>query len=238
MVNFLVNSGITEKAVASLASRHVLVPVGSTIRKVPARGRAGSLDFMAFCIFPRMSHASQRDRPRQHLHPFFTTWHITFGAHAQRLHGGPRATVDRHHNQRGEPFIGRDQQREDAERAILKAPPVLLSIAQCVFIEAVVPRICERGGWMLRTCSASPPPRDGDHVHVLLDAPSDAEPKVIRGLLKRWLTQEMNEQWPQDDECFRGWWAEGGSTKPVKDDQYLTNAYWYIEAQRATPSAV
>jgi hypothetical protein len=84
--------------------------------------------------------------PRQTPHPFFTTWHITFGTHGARLHGGPRLTVDRDHNQRGEPFIGeggRDPDREQRERAKLKSQPVILSIEQCVFIESVIPAICE-----------------------------------------------------------------------------------------------
>jgi hypothetical protein len=230
---------------------------------------------------PRMSASSKQheaqSRPRQHLHPFFTTWHITFGAHAARLHGGPRATVDRQHNQRGEPFIDRNPDRESRERAKLKAPPVMLSVEQCAFIESLLPVICTRGSWILRIGSASPPPFDGDHVHVLLDAPPQAQPKVIRELLKRWLTQALNERRPPVEQSEsqrtseparpradtpprpgavtsprpRGseparpraaapfeWWAEGGSTKPVKDESYLNNAYTYVEGQRATPRAV
>ena len=29
------------------------------------------------------------------------------------------------------------------------------------------------------------------------------------------------------------WWAEQGSNKPVKDAQYLNNAFGYIQRQRA-----
>jgi hypothetical protein len=175
------------------------------------------------------------DEELQTLRLGWTTWHVTFGAHAARLHGGVRATVDREHNQRGMPFVGRDEAREQSNRAALKAPPVTLSVAQSVFIEAVLPTICERGGWVLRTCAASPPPIDGDHVHVLLDALPSADPGTIRELIKRWLTQALNKRWPVENrEAFRGWWAEGGSTKPVKDAAYLNSAFRYVKRQRAT----
>ena len=201
------------------------------------------------------SNSCEREHALQQLHPFFTTWHITFGTHGARLHGGPRATVDRQHNQRGEAFIDRNEDREEAELRRMNSPAAPLTIEQCMFIEAKIPSICERGGRILRTCAA-PAPRqtgtgtcrlalDGDHVHVLLDAPRDAEPKVIRELLKRWLTQAMNERFSTSEparpragkapkEKSKQWWAEGGSTKPVKDIEYLRNAHGYIERQRAT----
>lgn len=78
---------------------------------------------------------------------------------------------------------------------------MILTAEQCTFIESIMPEICRRGGWTFRTCAAPlPPPRghDGDHVHVLLDALPEAEPKVIRELLKRWLTQELNKRFPAE----------------------------------------
>ncbi|MCI0674299.1 MAG: hypothetical protein L0Y42_00820 [Phycisphaerales bacterium] len=185
------------------------------------------------------SKLQQRPRELQQLHPHFTSWHITFGTYGARLHGGARFTVDRRHNQRGESFIGRDSERRQSEHDKLKSPALILSGEQCVSIEAALPSICERGGWIVRTCSASPPPRDGDHVHILLDAPPESPPKTIRELLKRWLTQTLNEHFKSDpSEPARpragAWWAEGGSTKPVKDPEYLNNAFNYIQRQRAT----
>ena len=61
--------------------------------------------------------------PRQHLDPARTTWHITWGTYASRLHGGYRPTVDKQHNQRGEPFLPRDEPRERDTLATLNFPP-------------------------------------------------------------------------------------------------------------------
>ena len=169
---------------------------------------------------------------RQHLDPTRTTWHITFGTHGSRLHGDDAPTVDRQHNLPGTPFLGRDPARASRERQSLRCGEVRLTDAQRRFIETILPRICERGGWTLRACAAPSPP-ENDHVHVLLDADPSRHGKGIRKWLKRWLSEALTAEFgpPPDGE----WWAEGGSTKPVKEDQYLNNAWPYIIRQRTTP---
>lgn len=174
------------------------------------------------------------DDPRQFLDPRRTTWHITFGTHGARLHGGDALTVDREHNRRGEAFIARNPDREREEAARLRGTMVRLTDEQRAFIERTIPRLCERGGRMLRTCAAPPPPED-DHVHVLLDADPHRHGKDIRKWLKRWLSEPLTVEFgpPAAGEG----WAEGGSTKPVKEERYLNNAYAYVARQRSTPPA-
>ncbi|MHB1156034.1 MAG: transposase [Phycisphaerales bacterium] len=162
----------------------------------------------------------------QCLHPSRTTWHITFGTYGTRLHGDSRPTVDRQHNERGTPFLSADPSRRNDKHARMKFPPVYLMREQCQHIQQVIPTICERGGWVLRICSAAP-----DHVHVLLDIAPNIHGEKVRRLLKRWLTQSLNETWPlPSDEAT--WWAEEGSNKPVDNEAYLNNAFNYIEEQR------
>ena len=185
----------------------------------------------------RMSNAFRRITIAELVQPAsgFATWHVTFGTYAARLHGGPRATVSRDRNQRGEPFIEAHGPREEFERGRARGPAVILTIEQCEFIEATIPDVCVRGGWMLRVCSASPPRAtgtDGDHVHVLLDAASAIHGKQVRELLKRWLTQALDARWGKP--AGGSWWAEGGSNKPVGDDEYRVNAHNYVFGQRTT----
>jgi hypothetical protein len=68
------------------------------------------------------------------------------------------------------------------------------------------------GGWRNRRA-----------VHAVLDFPFD--PKVVRGLLKRWLGQGMSERWG----LLAGatWWAEAGSIRWAYEGDY-------VEGQRAT----
>ena len=58
-----------------------------------------------------------------------------------RLHGGDRPTVDRQHNQRGEPFVSKDEDREQRERERARGEPVKLTCEQRVLIEQVLPGI-------------------------------------------------------------------------------------------------
>ncbi len=164
------------------------------------------------------------------LDPKHTTWHITFGTHGSRLHGDNRPTVERQHNRPGEPFVEPDTNRMNNERERLRGQAVRLTQAQRELIEATVPALCERGRWAYRIAAAPPPPED-HHVHVLLDAEPSVHGKDIRKWLKRWLTESLNSRFAPPP---AGWWAECGSTKPVKDESYLRNAHDYIERQRTT----
>ncbi len=182
-----------------------------------------------------------RPRPRNHptsnrarivtlramhgLDPARTTWHITWGTYGTRLHGGERPTVDRNHNQLGDPFVYHDPDREARERNQMRAAPVHPTTQQQEFIERSIPELCIRGGWNLRTCSA-----DHDHVHVLLDIPRNIHGERVRRILKRWLTQALDEHWSRPKSGT--WWAEQGSNKVVRDDAYLNNVFPYIEKQR------
>ena len=155
-----------------------------------------------------------------------TNWHITFGTYGTRLHGGDRPTVVRTQNRPGQPFIGPDVARHAAARQRLRFRIVTLTLEQRRFIELRVPEHCERGGWRCHTCAAGP-----DHVHVLCEAPRSAHGKQIRALLKRWLTQSLNEMWERLD--GGPWWSEGGSCRAVRVETYFRNAHSYIERQRA-----
>src|SRR5690348_9021923 len=102
---------------------------------------------------------------------YFLSW----GTYGTRLHGDPRGTVDRQHNQHGDPVLGFDSERWELEKGRLKFPPVVLTREQRALGEEIIPRVCDRGGWTYQTCAAAP-----DHVHVVLTSPFD--PSTIRRL--------------------------------------------------------
>jgi hypothetical protein len=125
---------------------------------------------------------SSMDRP--------LAFHITFGTYGTRLHGDARGTVDRAHNQYGEPIIGANAKWESDAAALLKFPPAILTNEQRTLVESTIPPVCERGGWKLAVCAAQE-----DRVHTLLSAPSEGV--TVRRLLKRWLSDAMSEKWPR-----------------------------------------
>jgi REP element-mobilizing transposase RayT len=163
--------------------------------------------------------------PPQCLDPARTTWHVTFGTYGTRLHGGDRPTVERRHNRLGEPFIEPDPGRPGRVRGRMRHPPVVLDDAQRRCIEASVPDLCVRGGWSYRIAAAGP-----DHVHVLLDVPPRIHGEAARRLLKRWLSEALNDLWRHDGR----WWAAAGSNKAIRDERYLNAAYRYVLRQRAS----
>ena len=166
----------------------------------------------------------------QHLDPLRTTWHITFGTYGARLHGSGRATVDKTHNQRNEPFLQRNSDREHSDRDRMKFRPRYLSLPQRTFAEVEIPTICDRGGWTYRVCAAAP-----DHIHVLCDVVPEAHGEKVWRLLKRGLGQELSQRWPPPEGAT--WWAEEGSNIAVKDERYLNNCFKYIFDQRTTKPA-
>ena len=123
------------------------------------------------------------------MHRGLLAYHITFSTYGTRLHGDERGTVDRTANRPGDAIVGRNEHWERIERARLNFPPVVLTHAERVFIESVIPSICLRGQWRHHASAARE-----DHVHALLTA--SAEGKAVRRWLKAWLGQALNKQFP------------------------------------------
>src|SRR5688500_5605251 len=89
-------------------------------------------------------------------------YHITVGTYGTRLHGDERGTIDRSMNEPGDPIIGADNGWHFLEENRLNFTPRVLTQEQMMTVEALIPRVCVRGGWDLHTCAAGP-----DHVHVI-----------------------------------------------------------------------
>jgi hypothetical protein len=156
-------------------------------------------------------------------------FHLTWGTYGTRLHGDGRPTVDRKHNQYGEPVLGFDGHRWERETALLKFPPVYFDQRKMIAVESLLPEICQRGGWTHLAGAAGP-----DHVHEVLATPND--PKTVRRLLKRWLGQALSETFNDLPEAAT-WWAECGSIRWIfeEDGDCYGNAIDYVTRQRATP---
>ena len=159
--------------------------------------------------------------------PFPLAYHITFGTYGTRLHGDERGTVDRRMNHPGDPIVGSDPDWWERERAMLRFEPVTFDREKMLFVERVIPGVCEQGGWDYHVGAAGP-----DHVHALLTA--RAEGDKVRMWFKRWLGQALSARFPDALEDGATWWAEGGSVKWVWTRDYRQNVYDYLRRQRAT----
>ena len=107
----------------------------------------------------------------------------------------------------------------------MRTEPVLLTESAMALVESTLPALCDRGGWIYVVAAAQ-----SDHVHLLCGAKSAIHGKQIRTLVKRWLTQALNDKLPGP--MHSPWWADGGSNKPIKNRGYFQNVYSYIEKQR------
>jgi hypothetical protein len=155
-------------------------------------------------------------------------YHITWGTYGTRLHGDPRGTVDRTHNQYKSPILRFDEHRWEEEKSKLKYPPVRFDIAKRTIVESMIPGVCVRGYWNFHACAAGK-----DHVHVILNSPNN--PETIRQLRKRWLGQDLTTKYQPINQG--SWWAECGSIRWINDEEYLRQATDYVNRQRATPES-
>ncbi len=114
-----------------------------------------------------------------------------------------RPTVDRKHNQCGHPFIGSQPQLQLKNQNDMRAQAVILRQDQQLFVQQSALHICQRGQWNLHIIAAA-----GNHIHVLLDAQNNAQPKDIRKWFKRWLGESLTDKWGKPES--QTWWAEGG----------------------------
>jgi len=149
-------------------------------------------------------------------------YHITVGTYGTRLHGGNEPTVERVRNRYGEKFVSFDLKRERFEHDKMVHNPTYLKDEQRLFVEEMIPSICERGQWTyhIAACQA-------DHFHLLVSG--DVEAKKIRRWLKQWLTNALNEKYGKQQ-----WFAECGSTKYLYEKGYFEAVYEYIRKQRTT----
>ncbi len=148
-----------------------------------------------------------------------TIWHITLRTYGTWYATDDAASAVSH---------GRESPRRPRPGAIARprSDPVQLSRPQRHKIESSLPEICTRGGWQFLACAAA-----SNHVHLLCTAPHSVPGKTIQALLKRWLTQTLNER---NSRSASKWWADGGSTRSVTIDEYRANAQNYIARQRTT----
>ena len=151
-------------------------------------------------------------------------YHITWGTYGTRLHGDPRATVDRAQKSYGAPVLSLDTIRWEKEKARLRFSPIYLTLEQRQFIEAKTPGICARGHWTFHAIAGA-----SDHVHLIVA--SETDPQTIRQMFKRWLGQEMGGRWPLPDGAT--WWAESGSVRWLMEQPYFMAACDYVNRQRA-----
>src|SRR4051812_35714694 len=89
---------------------------------------------------------------------YFLTW----SGYGQRLHGDPRGSVDREHNQHGTPYLPPDLARQRANRHRMGQPKVWILPAWRPVVDRAIVELFEHRGWRLLARNVRT-----THVHVI-----------------------------------------------------------------------
>lgn len=154
---------------------------------------------------------------------FPLAYFFSFRTYGSWLHGDPRGSVDRRHNQVGDPIIGPLAGLHAYERTLLKTPPVELTSEARSLVLRTITEVCAHRGWTLHAVN----PRT-NHVHAVVAAPRD--PGRVLGDLKAWCTRRLREHgmFGADDPI----WAEDGSKRYLRNTSSLADAVDYVLNQQ------
>jgi REP element-mobilizing transposase RayT len=144
---------------------------------------------------------------------------ITLRAHGTWLHGDPRGSVDRFHNQYGTPRLTPNPSRRTFQRSLMKTPPVRLTAKRREAIYRGIRDTCKIRSWPLFALNVR-----SNHVHSVLKA--NCSSRKARAALKANATRTMRESgcWESD----RSPWSGGGSRRFIWTQEQLTEAIDYV----------
>jgi REP element-mobilizing transposase RayT len=145
---------------------------------------------------------------------------ITFRTYGTWLHGDPRGSIDRFHNQYGTPFIPANDRWQRHNRRLLKGEPVLLTPQQRESTEAAIIETCKIRNWILRALNVRT-----NHVHVVLSI-GGWPPERALNALKSNATRQMRQDgcWPETHSP----WAAKGSHRYLWNPPSVERAIVYV----------
>ncbi|NOY41068.1 MAG: hypothetical protein GXP26_04420 [Planctomycetes bacterium] len=146
---------------------------------------------------------------------YLITWHTK----GSWLHGDRRGSVDRLHNQFGEPLVATSFVRRRAARDRMKHPRVKLDAARRRAIrETIVDVACHRG-WDLLAVHVRT-----NHVHIVIAA--EQTPERVMNDMKAWSTRRMIETGVLQQGVRP--WARHGSTRYLWNERSVAAACGYV----------
>jgi len=146
---------------------------------------------------------------------------ITFRTYGTWLHGDARGSVDREHNQYGEPLREPSVPLEQAMRRAMKNDPCILNEAQRQCVEQAIRGVAGYRGWVVHALNVR-----SNHVHVVVTVDDVVQPEKVMNDFKVWATRRLREQQlvPNDAKI----WERHGSTRHLRREQEFYNACHYV----------
>jgi len=151
---------------------------------------------------------------------------ITFRTYGTWLHGDERGSVDRTHNQVGEPLLGKDDGLKGFRRHSMGSEPLLLDEACRARVEVTLREVAAHRSWTIVALNILP-----NHVHVVISAPDDTSPEKIMNDFKSWATRRLREQnlVPPQTPI----WSHHGSTRYLNTVESVQAACHHVTHQQS-----
>ena len=123
----------------------------------------------------------------------------------------------------GGEFAGPMPALAEHARGLLKSPPVLLTLAQAVRLLAQFHETAGHRGWGIDAVAIL-----ANHVHIVCGVPGDPDPSDVLGDWKSYGSRALNRDFGR---LPGGWWAGGGSKRPLKTARSRWAAIRYVRDQ-------
>lgn len=151
---------------------------------------------------------------------------ITFVTYGTWLHGDERGSVDKQHNQPGEPFVLPDPIKESSMLLNLREKPYLLDERHRKIVIDTIVEVCQYRQWRLIACHVRT-----NHVHVIVHA--QAKPEKIMSDCKAYSSRRLREQLQEPNDRKR--WTQHGSTRYLWKEENVASALEYVISGQGEP---
>ena len=145
---------------------------------------------------------------------------ITFRSYGTWLHGDPRGSVDRFHNQFRSPYLSPDRKRLEENFKKLAGRIVSLDAKQRQATESAIRETCAVRKWWLRAINVRT-----NHVHLVVSLGTAKADRALNAF-KAYATRKMREEacWFSE----RSPWADKGSKRRLWNERSVEKAIDYV----------
>ena len=155
---------------------------------------------------------------------------VTFRTYGTWLHGDERGSVDRFHNQVGEPLLEINPALNIYRRRNMGSEPALLDEACRACVNATLHEVAAHRKWTILALNVL-----NNHVHAVVSTPDNVSPEKVMNDFKSWATRRLREQKlvPPGVPI----WADHGSTRYLNDTESVHAACHYVTHGQNEPAA-
>jgi REP element-mobilizing transposase RayT len=144
---------------------------------------------------------------------------ITFTTYGTWLHGDPRGSVDREHNDVGAPFLEPEPLRSNAARQRMAQEYYVLDEPRRMIVRDAIVEECEFRGWLLLAVHVR-----SNHVHIVVTA--ECEPEFAMRSCKAQASKRLNRAGFDDGNRKR--WTTHGSTRYLWTKEAVVEKIQYV----------